>query len=228
MRIILMPVPPMSMVSVRGAPFGLAFIAASLQPLRVNEGTVRVIHGLIGVRAKGIALRLRQVLRQPGAAQAVEVREAGCQPGDRDSVLLRERDHSAPRGLSGLDLAPDLFVEQQVAKGDVLQVARIAGIMGTKQTSALIPMCHPLEITNVEVDLWPDPEGPCVCIEARVRNVGRTGVEMEALTAVTVAGLTVYDMCKSLDRQMRLSGVELLYKSGGKSGEYVHPEYQPQ
>jgi len=116
-------------------------------------------------------------------------------------------------------------VEQQVAKGDVLQVARIAGIMGTKQTPALIPMCHPLEITNVEVDLWPDPEGPRVCIEARVRNVGRTGVEMEALTAVTVAGLTVYDMCKSLDRQMRLSDIELLYKSGGKSGEYAHPEY---
>jgi cyclic pyranopterin monophosphate synthase len=117
------------------------------------------------------------------------------------------------------------IVEQQVAKGDVLQVARIAGIMGAKQTPALIPMCHPLEITNVEVDLWPDPEGSRVCIEARVRNMGRTGVEMEALTAVTVAGLTVYDMCKSLDRQMRLSDVELLYKSGGKSGEYVHPEY---
>src|SRR5215510_12026107 len=117
------------------------------------------------------------------------------------------------------------IVEQQVAKGDVLQVARIAGIMGTKQTPALIPMCHPLEITNVEVDLWPDPEGMRVCIEARVRNMGRTGVEMEALTAVTVAGLTVYDMCKSLDRQMRLADIELLYKSGGKSGEYAHPEY---
>ena len=117
------------------------------------------------------------------------------------------------------------IVEQQIAKGDVLQVARIAGIMGTKQTPALIPMCHPLEITNVEVNLWPDPEGSRVCIEACVRNVGRTGVEMEALTAVTVAGLTVYDMCKSLDRQMRLSDIELLYKSGGKSGEYVHPEY---
>src|SRR5262252_2834714 len=120
------------------------------------------------------------------------------------------------------------IVEQQVAKGDVLQVARIAGIMGAKHTPALIPMCHPLEITNVEVELWPDLEGSRVCIEARVRNVGRTGVEMEALTAVTVAGLTVYDMCKSRDRQMRLSDIELLYKSGGKSGEYVHPEHQSQ
>lgn len=118
------------------------------------------------------------------------------------------------------------IVEQQIAKGDVLQVARIAGIMGAKQTSALIPMCHPLEITNVEVHLWPEVDGPRVCIEARVRNVGRTGVEMEALTAVTVAGLTIYDMCKSLDRQMRLTDVELFYKSGGKSGEYVHPEYR--
>ena len=119
------------------------------------------------------------------------------------------------------------IVEQQVAKGDVLQVARIAGIMGAKQTPTLIPMCHPLEITNVEVDLWPDAAGLRVCIEARVRNRGRTGVEMEALTAVTVAALTVYDMCKSLDRQMRLADVELLYKSGGKSGEYRHQEYQP-
>src|SRR5439155_25210469 len=105
------------------------------------------------------------------------------------------------------------IVEQQVAKGDVLQVARIAGIMGTKQTPALIPMCHPLEITNVEVDLWPDPEESRVCIEARVCNMGCTGVEMEVVTAVTVAGLTVYDMCKRLDRQLRLWDVELLVKS---------------
>src|SRR2546428_13304324 len=77
------------------------------------------------------------------------------------------------------------IVEQQIDKGDVLQVARIAGIMGTKQTPALIPMCHPLEITNVEVNLWPDPEGSRACIEARERNVGSTGVEMEALTAGT-------------------------------------------
>jgi cyclic pyranopterin phosphate synthase len=115
------------------------------------------------------------------------------------------------------------IVEQQIAKGDVLQVARIAGIMAAKQTSALIPMCHPLELTSVEVDLVPEPEATRVRIEARVRNIGRTGVEMEALTAVTVAGLTVYDMCKSLDRGMRLSDVELLQKSGGKSGVYVRP-----
>lgn len=117
------------------------------------------------------------------------------------------------------------IVEQQVAKGDVLQVARIAGIMGAKQTAALIPMCHPLELTSVEVDLTPEQAAGRLRIEAQVRNVGRTGVEMEALTAVTTAGLTVYDMCKSLDRGMRLSEVELLYKSGGKSGLYAHPEF---
>lgn len=113
------------------------------------------------------------------------------------------------------------IVEQQVAKGDVLQVARIAGIMAAKQTSSLIPMCHPLALTNVTVDLYPEPEASRVRIEARVRTMGRTGVEMEALTAVSVAGLTVYDMCKSMDRGMRLIDVELLRKSGGKSGEYV-------
>jgi len=117
------------------------------------------------------------------------------------------------------------IIALQVAKGDVLQVARIAGIMAAKHTSSLIPMCHPLELTSVEVDLVPEPEALRVRIEARVRNIGRTGVEMEALTAVTIAGLTVYDMCKSLDRGMRLADVELLYKSGGKSGVYSHPVY---
>ena len=113
------------------------------------------------------------------------------------------------------------IVEQQISKGDVIQVARIAGIMAAKQTSSLIPMCHPLSLTNVSVDLWPEAEMSRVRIEAEVRNIGQTGVEMEALTAATVAGLTVYDMCKSMDRGMRLADVELVYKSGGKSGEYV-------
>lgn len=118
------------------------------------------------------------------------------------------------------------IIAQQVAKGDVFQVARLAGIMGAKQTPALIPLCHPLALTSVEVDLIPEHNPARVRIEARVRTVGRTGVEMEALTAVTVASLTVYDMCKAMDRQMRLAGIELLYKSGGKSGEYAHPDYE--
>ena len=116
------------------------------------------------------------------------------------------------------------IVAQQVSKGDVIQVARIAGMMAAKHTSTLIPMCHPLEITQVAVDLCPEPEASRVRIEAAVRNIGRTGVEMEAMTAVSVTGLTVYDMCKSMDRGMRLSEIELLRKSGGKSGEYVKPE----
>lgn len=120
----------------------------------------------------------------------------------------------------------EAIMAQQVAKGDVLQVARIAGIMAAKQTSSLIPMCHPLALTSVAVDLWPEPQHNKVGIEARVRTVGRTGVEMEALTAVSVAGLTVYDMCKSMDRQMRLVEVALVYKSGGKSGLYQHPDYR--
>lgn len=129
------------------------------------------------------------------------------------------------RGFVAMQAATlQAIVQQQVAKGDVLQVARIAGIMAAKRTASLIPMCHPLEITNVEVDLVPEPTATRVRIEARVQNIGRTGVEMEALTAVTVAGLTVYDMCKSLDRGMRLYDVELLYKSGGKSGVYTRPE----
>jgi len=102
-----------------------------------------------------------------------------------------------------------------------MQVARIAGIMAAKQTSSLIPMCHPLALTNVSVNLWAEAEMSRVRIEAEARNIGQTGVEMEALTAAMVAGLTVYDMCKSMDRGMRIADVELVYKSGGKSGEYV-------
>ncbi len=124
------------------------------------------------------------------------------------------------------DTTLQAIIAQQVAKGDVLQVARLAGIMGAKQTPALIPLCHPLALTSVEVDLTPEQNPARVRIEARVRTIGRTGVEMEALTAVTVASLTVYDMCKSMDRQMRLADIELLYKSGGKSGEYAHPAYE--
>jgi cyclic pyranopterin phosphate synthase len=117
------------------------------------------------------------------------------------------------------------IMAQHVAKGDVLQVARLAGIMSAKQTPALIPLCHPLPLTNIVVALIPEQHPARVSIEARVRTIGRTGVEMEALTAVTVAALTVYDMCKSMDRGMRLADIELCYKSGGKSGEYIHPTY---
>ena len=108
-----------------------------------------------------------------------------------------------------------------VAKGDVLAVAQVAGVMGAKRTPDLIPLCHPLPITGVDMALDLDVEHAELEIRATVRITGRTGVEMEALTAVSVAALTVYDMCKAVDRGMTISDIELLHKSGGKSGEFI-------
>ncbi len=105
-------------------------------------------------------------------------------------------------------------------KGDVLAVARLAGIMAAKRTADLIPLCHPLPITAVTVDLAPDEAGAAVEIEATVRTTGQTGVEMEALTAAAVAALTVYDMCKAIDRGMRIEALRVTHKDGGKSGEF--------
>ena len=105
------------------------------------------------------------------------------------------------------------------AKGDVLGVARLAGIMAAKQTASLIPLCHPLPLSSVEIELICDEEA--VVIRATARTFGRTGVEMEAMTAAAVAGLTIYDMCKSADRGMIIGGVRLVHKSGGKSGTWT-------
>ena len=105
-------------------------------------------------------------------------------------------------------------------KGDVLAVARLAGIMASKRTSELIPLCHPLGLDKVAVELSCNSNDHCVDIEATASLSGRTGVEMEALTAVTIAGLTIYDMCKAVDKSMRLEDVRLVFKSGGKSGTY--------
>lgn len=106
-------------------------------------------------------------------------------------------------------------------KGDVLGIARIAGIMGAKRTSDLIPLCHPIGLTHLELDLRAEASPPAVYCRARAETRGRTGVEMEALTAVQVALLTVYDMCKAADRAMQIDGVRLLRKSGGKSGDWA-------
>jgi cyclic pyranopterin phosphate synthase len=119
-------------------------------------------------------------------------------------------------------MAPETLAmvrEGKAKKGDVLAVARLAGIMAAKRTPELIPLCHPLMLTKVAVDLTPAPPDR-VEIEATVRLTGRTGVEMEALTAVSVAALTVYDMCKAVDRAMRITDIRLTHKAGGKSGEY--------
>jgi len=107
-----------------------------------------------------------------------------------------------------------------VKKGDVLSVARIAGIMGAKRTPDLVPLCHPVPLGSVEIDITLADAPPAVEIEAKCRLTGRTGVEMEALTAVAVAALTIYDMCKSVDRSMIIGEVRLVRKSGGRSGEW--------
>jgi cyclic pyranopterin monophosphate synthase len=105
-------------------------------------------------------------------------------------------------------------------KGDVLGVARLAGIMAAKRTADLIPLCHPLPITAVSLDLTADPDASAVEIAATVRTTGQTGVEMEALTAASIAALTVYDMCKAVDRSMRIEALRVTHKAGGKSGEF--------
>jgi cyclic pyranopterin phosphate synthase len=114
-----------------------------------------------------------------------------------------------------------LILAGGLPKGDVLAVARVAGIMGAKRTPELIPLCHPLLITHVAVRFEPDEAAAQLQIEAVVRTAGRTGVEMEALTAVSAAALTIYDMCKAVDRGMRIGEIRLVAKRGGRSGEWV-------
>ena len=113
-----------------------------------------------------------------------------------------------------------LIQRGQVEKGDVLSVARIAGIMAAKRTADLIPLCHPLQLSAISLDLSCDNEAHCVNLSAEVKLTGQTGVEMEALTAVTVASLTIYDMCKAVDRSMQINDIRLVHKSGGNSGTY--------
>ena len=114
----------------------------------------------------------------------------------------------------------DLIVRSELKKGDVLAVAQVAGIMATKKTSDIIPMCHPMAITGVDISFNLDEERSAIDITATVRCKGETGVEMEALTAVTVAALTIYDMCKAVQKDIRVSDIRLLSKTGGASGDY--------
>ncbi len=113
-----------------------------------------------------------------------------------------------------------LILEGQHKKGDVLGIARVAGIMGAKKTSELIPLCHPIAVTRIEIEFTPQTDQDCVICQATVETRDQTGIEMEALTAVQVALLTIYDMCKAVDRGMTISDVGLLEKSGGKSGTW--------
>jgi len=138
-------------------------------------------------------------------------------------VTEKNASHRAAVARGTVSMKPETFEsirDLAVKKGNVLETARIAGVMAAKRTADLIPMCHPLNITHSQIDFYPDPSNHTIGIEANVRIFDRTGVEMEALTAVSVAALTIYDMCKSTDRGMVISDIRLLQKSGGKSGSY--------
>ena len=139
-----------------------------------------------------------------------------------DVSAKAETDRTATARVS-VAMLPDtlrVILAGEAKKGDVLGVARLAGIMAAKRTSDLIPLCHPLPIAAVTLDLGPSPSGDGIDIVATVRTTGRTGVEMEALTAASVAALTVYDMCKAIDRGMRIDGLRVVHKAGGKSGDF--------
>ncbi len=151
---------------------------------------------------------------EKGQARMVDVGEKEV---TRREAVARGRLEMAPETLH-------LIVEGGIPKGDVLGTARIAGVMAAKQCANLIPMCHPLRLSSVEIDFSADESLGFLRIEAAVRAKDRTGVEMEALTAVSVAGLTVYDMCKAVDKGMVLSGIRLVRKTGGKSGDFILDE----
>ncbi|SMC23593.1 cyclic pyranopterin monophosphate synthase subunit MoaC [Desulfacinum hydrothermale DSM 13146] len=128
------------------------------------------------------------------------------------------------RAVGRVRMAPETLkriLEGEVAKGNVLEAARLAGIMAAKRTWELIPLCHPIPLTAVEVSFEPDEDLPGIRLQSRTKTCDRTGVEMEALTAVAHAALTIYDMCKALDRTMCLEGIRLVYKSGGRSGTFA-------
>jgi cyclic pyranopterin monophosphate synthase len=139
---------------------------------------------------------------------------------DVSSKPLTEREASAEGRVLMKASTLDVVRKGDAKKGDVLGTARIAGIMAAKRTHDLIPLCHPLALSQVEVDLTLDAKLPGIAVAARVKVSGRTGVEMEALTAVAVACLTIYDMVKAVDRGMRIDGIRLVEKSGGRSGHY--------
>ena len=153
-----------------------------------------------------------------GRARMVDV---GQKPATRRRAVARGRLRMQPATL-------DAVLAGDVPKGDVLAVARVAGIMAAKRTAELIPLCHPLPLTSVEIRFRARrARAAFLEIEAVVETVDRTGVEMEALVAVTVAGLTVYDMCKAVDREMTLEAVRLVAKSGGRSGDFVREGEEP-
>lgn len=148
------------------------------------------------------------------------------QAGEAHIVDISEKPNSQRTAITEgfIEMQPEtlrLIVEMGHKKGDVLAIARIAGIMACKKTAELIPLCHPIPITHVEIDLVPDMENRRVRCQTTIKTVGQTGVEMEALTATQIALLTIYDMCKGIDRDMVIQSVRLLEKKGGKSGHWL-------
>lgn len=138
-------------------------------------------------------------------------------------VSMKDETHRRADARGRITMAPEtlaLIEEGGVKKGDVFSVARLAGIMAAKKTADLIPLCHPLPLQNIQVDLECNSTDSCVEIFATANLYGRTGIEMEALSAVSVAALTIYDMCKAVDRAMRITDIRLTHKSGGKSGDF--------
>lgn len=156
-------------------------------------------------------------LDSAGAARMVDV---GDKPSTSRIAVAEGRITMKPSTL-------DLIRSGSLKKGDVSAVARIAGVMAAKRTSELIPLCHPIALTRIDVDIRLSDTEPVVYVTAEARTVGQTGVEMEALTAVSVAALTIYDMAKAVDREMRIEGIRLLSKTGGIHGDYHAGDTEP-
>jgi len=141
--------------------------------------------------------------------------DVGDKPATERVAVARGEVYMKPETLA-------LIEQGNLKKGDVLMVAQLAGVMAAKRTADLIPLCHPLAIDQILVELTPDPDLPGVIITATVRTTGKTGVEMEALTAVSVAALTIYDMAKAVERTMRIGNIRLVEKRGGQSGDVIN------
>lgn len=152
-------------------------------------------------------------LNEKGEAQMVDVTEKA----------ITYRSATASGHVKMCPETLQMIIKGEHKKGDVLATARIAGIQAAKKTSDLIPLCHPLMLTSVKVELSPDEDNSCIQITATCKLSGQTGIEMEALTAVSVAGLTIYDMCKAVDKGMIISSIALEEKLGGKSGHWIKP-----
>lgn len=172
----------------------------------------------------GIVISILDDIRQAGAASESQLTHIDA-AGNARMVDVSEKPVTARRAVATGEISMsqdclNAIIAGNVKKGDVLSCARIAGIMAAKRTSELIPLCHGLNVTSCEVDITPCEAPPSVSATCTVAVDGKTGVEMEALTGVSVALLTVYDMCKALDRAMEIGGIRLLRKAGGRSGEY--------